>query len=951
MGIQVSFNVSFDNATPFIWPVARTGYPVCRPPIREVGHRVNVTAMPIDSDPNLDAILEADLVSAAPADSDLPASWSPETATLDNAAQTQTWTFTTTEGPSVSTSVTFQASWTITGAHPQSGQTVAGSLTLDFVASGTLTLPGVLPALFHVLDPATGSEITVHPGELVHVPSGKSTWVRCDADTPDPSTGADRLLVDVAPYDCQPPLPDAWKPDESVSDQWYFTPTAPGYCRFTTRATLYEQIASPLMPIPTSNHQLRGQASIALTVDPAGAVTTETHDQLLANARKTSGIPAPDPTQIDGIWYDPSGREVVIDTADSIGLRFSAGAGTVLLGTGTGPQFHADGVFATADSLPVNDGTGAATLLIGAPARYTAEVSADGRTISGWLEIAASATGTSGLKLVLTRRALVYGVAVVCTSLRDLLTAADATRAWNDNRLMTYLGYMEGTSQEDDTHLLMVMGAYLPAEQAGTDFGGNPALVALGPDAIQSADTTVQYQPDRPWNTRNTTVVMDAKHMLLPYDPREAAWDSAWLDLARKIGPGAAAQVQSDLDALLIVVRPQQGALPGPRTFTLGGANVSWNLTTSVTRASLDFVRNVKWQDVWLATDTLVLNGAFWIQIRVNAPIDRATLDVTLKLQGTANQVITLTKWDLDPKVYHSGPLMIVKTNQKPSDPAGATMIESDADSASVEMVEPILRLALPVTTASIVVSPGDRQAYYPDHLNTAAQTDNVDSNDKTVVDQFYSVVVFDSGVALGPPPGFNLANSLPYIPLIKGGSDVDVKIPIPLLPIPGAPTLWISPGIRSTKVSLGNHAAALLLKAQFLRFLAQSRSSLNDDILVPDGHVAALLRTQYWDIVRGQSILSKVHVTDPNGADVELKAALHLPTLRRQFNARSNAQTFSESAVRQAVTNLIAAVDDANQMAVTIANNDIKGLLKLCGNGFEPIVSRTLPLLMFARC
>ncbi len=940
VAVHVSFNVHVDGAPSFLYPAIPIGLSPLTVPLAPgplpYGGRTSVQAFLFDDDPSHASNVSASVLSyqVSPA---LPSGWG----VVETAGPTfRKWTF----RPDRAGSFTFRARFEVDSFwHPEDGEEFSGALSVQFVDPKAITLSDPLPITYRVRV-GNAPYQDVSPGSLVRVPADERVQVRYRHTPYDSATGLQNHLWDRDPIVVSPGFPAHWSSGYSQFDGWRFRGPEAGTFSFSATATLLESFRASPHSVPTRRNLRRGRAGIQVSVVP-GLPSTQI-ESLEDRGRIDPANPRPDdiplmgPDDFEGVWIDPLGNEVYVEgEGDRVAMSFAAGEGTLLSGTRQDQDLTLQGQFRFLGDVPLAHPAG----LTNGPSRYVARIADDGRTISGQLAPVDPADGP-GAPLVLTRQSSILAVATVCTSLRIFLQRTDARGAWDDDSLVGPLMWAEADPVWDHAHVLVVVGNYLPQEGSQADPGGTVLPVSLTETDIPSTDTRITYRPDRFWKTRHSGGYVQS-YQLAPviFEP---LWEHAWKLLAEARGEATALQMRNYADALLVVAVPEQGVLPGMKSFRVNGRDAQWMLREPVTRGNLDFVRNVKWPDVWLSVESLVRNMDFHVQLKVAETIDLETVDVELKLGGDGDRRITLTRLPADPKTYRSERLMIAMRGEAPSSSDGATVIESAADEVVLEQTRPLVRLASPVTRAQVVTIPTLLGAYYPFHLSVAASVHGVPAVDETVVETFHNLVVLDSTITLstGIPPGVASSPVVSYIPLVRGYSDLDYNISIPV-GIPGLPHLEISPGIRSTEVAMGNHGAALLLREMFRRMIEPVRDQLRE-ALASDENLAAFLRARYDSIVRGADPLSLIEVEDADGDDDELRRAIAIGQLRQKFATKAAAMDFARAKSRRAIRTLLDAVEEAHDHAVGVADDDIEELLKLTGHGFQSVVSRAMPLL-----
>lgn len=939
MGARATFYMSYGSSGPgWFSPFGRPGFSPVTPPPAVVGGLIAVVATVHEQEASLESSLWYTCVDHEMTP-EPPASWRLEEDDVPTSKFVNyRWRFT----PRSTGSVRFRARFEITNPqHAQYGQTVEETLTLSIVLGGTVTLSGP-PTQFFVR-PATGAaEIEVPDGGIVTVAAGRRVRVRYLPSGVTPS-GAEWSFGFNDFFVPRPRPPEAWNMDSGTYDRVLFTPSGGAVLAFRCAGFVREGRPHAAGRDPTARHMRWGEAGFTMIVEPGAAqpVVSSPADLTRPDPATPGDIVLVDPVDLDGLWIDEARRPVYVHATDeAIAMRFTAGAGTPLAGARSGATIAPAGTFAGTAELPWPPPHAfAQTMISGGEVRFAGTASADGRRIRGQLEPVAEPSLVKPVELELRRAPVIYAVTRVTESLRDLLLGVDAEHGWQDQRLVNALGWIATVASPDDVHVLLVVGAYLPDDTVVLP-GGSVAHVAIAPDTLDGDDPHIEYAPDVQWKNRGAAHVSSA--LLLADNIADVVWEAGWAQIAEVHGVRAMLQMREHLDAVLVVIRPRPGVLPGLKRFAIGGSDVEWLLETPITAASLDPVRNVVSEDVWLTVPTLVRNTGFALQVVTEAPIEREALAARIVLAPGIAEEVTLAR--VEPGLYRSETLMLAHPGELPSQPGVARVIASSTGEITLELVELELRLAQPAVKVGVVESPLVIDAYWPTYLHRAAALHGVDAADDAVVETFYSLVLFDSSIGLSVlPAGFPSSQNLTYVPLVRNYTDVRFDIPIGV-GVPGFPQLVLSPGVRSTKVTLGDHAAALALRDRFKQLLGEMVATLRTALQPPTQLLAAYAQLNYWAIVRGRDPLSSFEVRNPDGVEESLQVAVSPWLLRSRFATRDAAARFVQQAVEDAARQFLARLESSLGRA-EIADDDIEGLLELTGTGFKPIVSRLAPM------
>jgi hypothetical protein len=495
------------------------------------------------------------------------------------------------------------------------------------------------------------------------------------------------------------------------------------------------------------------------------------------------------------------------------------------------------------------------------------------------------------------------------------------------------------TAIERGSRLLMFHGLGLVP-----DGGGEPT--------ITSEDPRVVYQ-----------LLATARGSVAAEHREPAVWDGymrprwssgAWLTLRQQIVPlGAPPEWEETIggaDLVMVLARVLPGSLPGQKNLRIGGLAGQWILPESTAYADVHFVREHA-----AGAFEAIRNGFVGEKIRVAVRLDVAVPlddipvrivggDETQKAARDAAQVLSSTlnavKQAGDPTLYLSQPF-------------GLEWLP-DYVRIRTSGVIPVFtfdRLFATVDTHEIALRNPGRVTVQRDPSSIAFGWQRAVEN----VAKVHGTTVGSDLRAFLSKPSASLTTSVRY--------------EMPRTPLDGA-----TGGLNSIEVSMGHHAALLLLRDELVQALKEVEGEfveLEKAYAAGDLRARAHLRQLELALADPSSPWQVVPVNGPADLDslprpgtfalgrvgefwsaarreVPFARIVDDPYLSRHFDA-VGAQRWRVGAAAQAVAYFRTALQASRTHALRINDDDLDGLLGLVRFGFEPIVARVLPDMVMA--
>jgi len=427
-------------------------------------------------------------------------------------------------------------------------------------------------------------------------------------------------------------------------------------------------------------------------------------------------------------------------------------------------------------------------------------------------------------------------------------------------------------------------------------------------------------------------------------------WQAGWEKVTEGLTSLIARQVRN-MDAVIVAAMVDSDELPGPRTFTLNGREVSWRMRPGTLTGELRFVRHLTDRQRFTApqldnpeyepVDHLLIYDDVALELRTETDPGENTIEVLLVRNGEAMSVegdrtLTLTRTRPGANVFRSQPVFIDYEGKAfaGNRHAGATLALKPGDQIAA-MVEKRWFHPHPVTEAAVAMTPAriethdGRGLLWKDALRQAAE---------------FAGVTVDNWDTIGDQHAEQLTETIVFN--------------------------WQR---HKVEVTIGDHAAMLLLQRRFIdmteaRIAAMER--IRDDDALLWGHYLQLKPMMHAAADRQKPsefpmAFDEVEMPD-RGALGDGKRTgpwyvlfvdeLLAPRLAEGFEHWSTEEDddwlavkrrYVLHAMRQGVEQQIDRLYRALRYAKGVDADEIEELLDLTGRGFGSVVARTRPLLM----
>ncbi len=486
-----------------------------------------------------------------------------------------------------------------------------------------------------------------------------------------------------------------------------------------------------------------------------------------------------------------------------------------------------------------------------------------------------------------------------------------------------YVGRIVPRRVEDsDTFTVFVYGHKLPVKPGDLK-------------SLQSADKNVRYKP--------LAFLSDIKSE--GFDPAlKRAWNMGQGTVASML-TGPTAQNFQDMPAMLLQVQCAPGVMAGRKSFKINGAEGGWFLDSGTTEATLDFAvemnddpKGVRVGELHTAaTKKAFLGQRIVIEAQTKSPVPLDEIDLVVGrgeswLEFDGQSIVKAKK--VDPTQIPNAPggsyravIQIVEDGDvrlvpgEASREPGTLYLDASAGDLLFATFADPQQFKMKKSTAVLAVLPDPSASLWANALEKAAKAsgDNRLENLKTLPAQVEEAVENSA-----------ISN------IFEMHDNPNRNVPLSV----------------TTKIRIGDHAAALLLRDHFVQMMkeiADQLASVNTD----QKKIAFI---QAWNPHKGgedSSILldmvvqgSRDEIRNINGTPMPTGKKV-LDTMPLRYWLQKNLAPGDQGVYVTAFDQYAKSVNDSLNNANDIPDKDIHALLDLTGHGFEQVEADLKPLLM----
>lgn len=370
------------------------------------------------------------------------------------------------------------------------------------------------------------------------------------------------------------------------------------------------------------------------------------------------------------------------------------------------------------------------------------------------------------------------------------------------------------------------------------------------------------------------------------------------------------------LDAIVLRADLSPEAVPGTNSFLFEGQEVGWQLQFGDNTAKLRVVRPIGRDDLSFEASSYLFPGELVkieVETALQLPVD--SIPVIVGIDGKPSLIgdgegIQATRDPRNPRVYRTDYIWL-----KPV-AGGATVVDMRAGGGLARLpVRQGTRLSAVIGRPGLISIP-------PAIVSATVFETTGDSAVGGDWGRWMGVAAECASVSTdGAALDTKNADTISKL-LINAGSS---RVPIPA---------WME-----TKVSVGQHTAMLMLRDTFVRLLENNRAQFAR--IVTDEEVLAF-RRQFEPVVRqGATPLARIEVDGLNGVRTEFYWSFEKSILAKLRDGQiDETETWVINVTRQALRQYQELMSDASARAQAVDACDVEALLRLTGQGFEPVAS-----------
>ena len=386
-------------------------------------------------------------------------------------------------------------------------------------------------------------------------------------------------------------------------------------------------------------------------------------------------------------------------------------------------------------------------------------------------------------------------------------------------------------------------------------------------------------------------------------DPQAPLYERGWRALAQS---GIGAEAGAGLEAVLVRATLSRGVVPGPASFTLNDAPASWLLKFGNARAEISFIRTLRGATERTSDLFLPESTAVEVLTSIDLPMDRVPVVVGRNGQPAAiggAKTLDAMRVPGTPRVYRTAPIAL-RDGTAGSSAGTLEFRVALGDELQSMVANEALLVAQPVATARIHRTPAKLGKTWKEALTAAARCTGTDLTD------------FDK---LADAQAIEITN-----------------------------TIVTQLERRKLRVSLGDHAAMLLLRDTFVQAMREQRANL--PTVGSDKELRLLYRALAPQAEAPDFFLKPFEVSSPglDPFDVDVTRAFSKAYLAYHFPGDPDAaERWALGALRESLTDFRQSFDAAIARAEGTTDCSVEALLDLTGVGFDAVAARLAPRLM----
>lgn len=425
-----------------------------------------------------------------------------------------------------------------------------------------------------------------------------------------------------------------------------------------------------------------------------------------------------------------------------------------------------------------------------------------------------------------------------------------------------------------------------------------------------------------------------------------------------------AVPVTGDETRMLITATLKDGVTPGLKTFRLNGAEATWQLSFGDHRAAMSLTRDLtdgldekpadaSFQSEW--TDIVFLPETIYFEIRAERPLPYTEIplllalnDVVLEFNGKRS--VPARRQPDDPLLYRTGPIRLVHPGAHDDESESSDLLHIGAYSGDRLTIKPriaanTLIVSPPATTALIADHPIEAPVMAPITFGGPALSW------KRAVGRAAACAGIDTaGVSIDALAGEHAESLDNYVFLAWLENNPWVLSPAGIVYdiVRDRAERDDSPVRLSVDISIGQHAAMILLRRTLYNRLLQTRRELG--MLVDEGHMRGFRRI-IEAAMAGKTPWDDLKVAAPDGGEIFFPQTFYDEILKRRYGLTSvQLDAYQIRATREALAAIRKHLDQAIDLVAAFEDCEVEDMLTLAGFGMGPILPRARNILMRCR-
>ncbi|MAX26104.1 MAG: hypothetical protein CMJ19_16530 [Phycisphaeraceae bacterium] len=499
------------------------------------------------------------------------------------------------------------------------------------------------------------------------------------------------------------------------------------------------------------------------------------------------------------------------------------------------------------------------------------------------------------------------------------------------------------------------------AEGEVNPYGQSRSIFVVGENLPKNYADPAEFESGDPEHIRYRTNIYDNQKSIAYNKP---FFDKAWQSLLSKYDESVHDELLSK-QAIIVTAYMDEGVIPGPQHFKLNGASANWTLQFGDNLGTLSFVRKVTTDEEYETLTDVLRPSVIYLQVytKHKMPMDEIPLilgfkDALLEMDNKTGELKFIPTPQQAPSevLRESNENVENKESTNASEPSAETaeqQTEEDPDNYTLL----VKKVPHPVTMSSREPAKTG-QFYRSEPIVLIGANDPAPKDIRLHIrvnkgDTLNAMIAKEGLLKIDPAVTTVNVNHIPadlgstwLEALIKAASCHDDVEPVELRQKTAHRVDTISNlivtelSIARNYVTLGDHAAMLLLREEFIKASQEQLDFLN-------GIRGQAMLWTWANMIRSQmsdrnSAFHHVTVTAPNGDPLYFSAIWQTEWISEYFGITPRrAREWANRALAEGMENLKAQISQAMSDAKEIDTCELEDLLELTGYGFDAMVDR----------